>query len=173
MEFLGLSMSHSTILNSLCFVSVVGFWVVLHSYRQCPSNNKHHRKITVLVCCWVSLLVVCPSSVSPPSCLPYQISWSSFSKRSGWSLEVSFAFPPLMIQFRILAGQTDPRSVFRTQGHLHPGWDSYTIPWQNLPLHTTRAVMSRVTSTGTPMKGPKIRIGGSRSSLPVRAQSWK
>lgn len=55
----------------------------------------------------------------------------------------------------------------------HPEAGLYKTPSVRLLLHTTRAVMSRVTSTGTAMNGARMLIGGSWRSRPVRAQSWK
>lgn len=55
----------------------------------------------------------------------------------------------------------------------NPEASLYKTPSVRLLLHTTRAVMSRVTSTGTAMNGPRMLVGGSWRSRPVRAQSWK
>lgn len=49
----------------------------------------------------------------------------------------------------------------------------YTIPSLRLLLHTTRAVIRRVTRMGTTMKGPRMRFGGSLRSRPDSEQSWK
>uniref|UniRef100_A0A3Q2WXK6 E2 NEDD8-conjugating enzyme n=1 Tax=Haplochromis burtoni TaxID=8153 RepID=A0A3Q2WXK6_HAPBU len=48
---------------------------------------------------------------------------------------------------------------------------SYTIPSLRLLLHTTSAVMRRVTRMGTTINGPRMRLGGSMGSRPVREQS--
>lgn len=50
---------------------------------------------------------------------------------------------------------------------------NYTIPSLRLLLHTTRAVMSRVTRMGTAIKGPRMWLGGSLRRRPDSEQSWK
>lgn len=50
---------------------------------------------------------------------------------------------------------------------------AYTTPSERWLRQATSSVTSRVTSTGTAMKGQRTLLGGSCTALPVAGQAWK